>query len=268
MIVIAIVAVLAAIAIPKFLAAGTDRDEECIRQMFAAEAGAKCPVSDTAYVRSAESPVACPDPEHHLGENARVVKEGDRRIFRRSYPDFPLPAGEEVELSDGSIWFATMLKVEKGAVRVEERRAFLSQYVVGPAFVLVGFLLAGFGVFALVRMFRGKEEGCVPFVCLAFGLLFSCIGYFMMKNRVVEIPRGKATVIFKSDIWGIELGGSETIQGVRAVYRDPQDRVRVLYEKEGEMVHADLFRLPLEEVGALKPVQEALFPPPSKPEPK
>jgi hypothetical protein len=139
MIVIAIIGVLAAIAIPNLIAWKEGRSSRCVEHLAALTngplpAGTVCPKSDKPYAvvkRGETDVIACPAPEKHLETAPEFVrtKEGDWRL-RQTLPAY---TGEAPEFGNGRL----DVNQSPGRLSLHVQPAGFNRYFVGPLFFVV-----------------------------------------------------------------------------------------------------------------------------------
>ena len=196
MIVVAIIGILAAIAIPSFLNYRAARGEKCLGHLLTLSggslpAGTTCPYSGKAYPTSPGDLVACPAPAEHLDSSPRFLRTKDG-VWKLEQT-LPAYAGAPLEFGNS----AFEIKETPQRVSILIKPGGLVRYVFGPIFLLgllvptLIFLVASF------LAFRKKDagEGLGALVgALFFGVSFAFLlnGWGSSHEYVVE--RGSARV--------------------------------------------------------------------------
>ena len=193
MIVVAILGVIAAVALPFFLRSEAKAAAGCLDLLLAPKAGAACPSSGTPYAPAEVDgvrTVACPAPEH-LPSAPRLVraKDGTWRL-EQTLPGY---AGGAVELARGS----AEIQESPGRLQIVERASGFVRWVVGPAgsfllLVLAVVALVTFGIAAWRKDWPNLGTGLVAAVLFGWGGL-SCL-FSACGRREIVFERAEARV--------------------------------------------------------------------------
>jgi hypothetical protein len=164
MIMVAIIGILAAIAIPNILAFRARRGTTCLNHLVAQmdgkrPAGAACPYTDAAY--AAGDVAACPTPSGHLDSSPRFVKAADGAW--RLEQTLPPYEGKPVELGSAAS--------ETRGSTVHVRPHWGVKYLLGPVLTLVLAALAIGCVVLTVGALRLKSWGGAVWCSLGLALL-------------------------------------------------------------------------------------------------
>jgi hypothetical protein len=183
MIILAVIGILAAVAIPNLLAWMESRSSRCVEHLATLTngplpAGTVCPKCDKPYtvVKRGESEViACPASEKHLQSAPEFIRTKERAW--RLQQTLPAYAGEEPEFGRGRL----DVKQSPGRVSLHVLPAGFNRYFAGPLFfvVIVGIELAC--LWQIGEALWKREWPALIFPAIA-AAAFSGLGYLELKS--------------------------------------------------------------------------------------
>ncbi len=183
MIVIAIIGILAAIAIPNLIAWKEGRNGRCVEHLAALTngslpAGTVCPKSDKPYAvakRGETDLIACPAPEKHLESAPEFVrtKEGVWRL-QQTLPPF---AGEAPEFGAGRL----DVNQSPGRVSLHVLPSGFSRYFLGPLFFVVLVAIVLTCLWQLGSAIRKRQWLAVVFPAIGVAA-FCALGYWELSS--------------------------------------------------------------------------------------
>lgn len=274
MIVIAVIGVLAALAIPAFLAARvTFFDWTCVRNMQQMASGGgggdpECPHAGGLYAW-AGGVLACPQVESPLPSRPRYVRQGEALTLQQELPTYEQPSVRTLLLDQSGGVYAT--RRTDGSVLIERRASFVRAKVLVPVvwLILFGVIVmqswfswqqGGFPGessgerFKRLRHVANTALGCsLPALAVAVGWTYAAA-----REEVITLEPGGAVSVQVAH-YGFEHGEPERIAKplllipIRAT-NDPQGRtqVGVLVEEDGAVAWHGLFELPFAHTGVLE----------------
>ncbi len=262
MIVVAIIGIIAALAIPAYLNYYLKRHGRCLDVLLTAGEGtlpadSKCPVTDQPYQvekKPEGDHLSCPG--NHLATRPVVVRTAGSYEVRQT-----LPAYEGLSIDD---WhrYAEFAENPDGAV-IEIRPRAWYRWGVGPVLILVA-LLTGLG--AIAQLFEAKAEknrgqmGCMMAVMAIPLLLLVAMLYSMFCVERIELSRSKHAVAQRSLVFGRELFAPATFEDVRAiiVVTDKKCDVEVVSGAGEKRTRTALFKVTKDKLGILGPLNAAI----------
>jgi hypothetical protein len=248
LVVVAIIGILTAIAIPTWLAWREGRNTTCVDSLAALTAGplpagTVCPKSGKPYavaLRGEDDVAACPSPEKHLDSAPEFVRsKGGAWRLRQTLPAY---AGAPLVFSAGSL----DVKESPGRAALHVRPGGFTRYVLGPLFFLI---IAGIVVACLVGVgqaiwTRKGAEGVFPLLAaLALGALgywelksFACSTEFVLERSPARVTRigyflgSRSSEVVYSDCLGFipASGGANQPAGLHLVYSPAPDARRTI----------------------------------------
>jgi hypothetical protein len=216
LVVVAIIGIIAAIAIPTLLKAMDKRAETCLGNIATLTDGplAKdtvCQVSGKPYA-GGDTP-ACPEPDKHLPGNPRLVraKEGPWRL-EQTLPPF---SGTPVDFMHGRL----EVKEHPGRAAVLVKPGGFARFFFAPLMCLIGTVVAALftGAFFYHLWIRKWGDAVGPF----FGaLIFGVVGYVAMLGFALShewvVEREGARITKVEYFWG-KRSSEKTLTGCLGV---------------------------------------------------
>jgi hypothetical protein len=260
MIVIAIIGILMAVAIPKFMNATAWRKGiSCLENIIKIVEGTddstkQCPISKLPYPPKKTGIISCPDPKQHLHTKPRFILENNNWIFKQNLPKADAKESQPIFLSTGGIFSTiTFIKNEK-SILVERKTKIWFRYVLRLIFVL-GVL--GLGVW---RTAVSENIGCFIVVLISvLGLV-----YFVSHDKSITITEGSRKIEIIDRYFGKALK-PKMINNIRALYplkkRKGSYSVLIFYFEDGKIENRKLFKLKNDDLSILSPIHEAIFSP-------
>ena len=260
MIVIAIIGILIAIAIPKFLNATAWRKGiSCLENIIQIVEGTddstiQCPISKLPYPPKKTGIVSCPDPKQHLHTKPRFILEGNNWIFKQDLPKADTKEAQPIMLSTSGIFSTITVNKIENSVFVERKTKIWFRYVLRLIFVL-GVL--GLGVW---RTAVSENIGCFIVVLISvLGLV-----YFVSHDKSITISEDSRKIEIIDRYFGKALK-PKIISNVRALYPLKKHKgsysVLTFYIEDGEIENRKLFKLKNDDLSFLSPIHEAIFSP-------
>jgi len=260
MIVIAIIGILMAIAIPKFLNATAWRKGiSCLENIIQIVEGTddstiQCPISKLPYPPKKTGVVSCPDPKQHLHTKPRFILEGNNWIFKQDLPKADTKEAQPIMLSTSGIFSTITVNKIENSVFVERKTKIWFRYALRLIFVL-GVL--GLGVW---RTAVSENIGCLIVVLISvLGLV-----YFVSHDKSITISEDSRKIEIIDRYFGKAMK-PKIISNVRALYPLKKHKgsysVLTFYFEDEEIENRKLFKLKNDDLSFLSPIHEAIFSP-------
>jgi hypothetical protein len=195
MIVVIIIAILAAIAVPQYLKIRNQRPVTCLNNLLSLAEGQPpekpvCPVSDKPYAPE-PGRVACPSPEKHLDSTPALVrsKEGPWQVRQT----LPSPAGKIIEFRNDRL----EVTESAGRAAVLVKPGAFVRFFLGPLFFFILFAVTVGCLLKFVWMLWTRKwfDAIGPLFgfAVAGGLAFLSLGSFAASHEWV-LERSAARV--------------------------------------------------------------------------
>lgn len=280
---VAILAILAAIAVPGLLGLRSAGARECLHQLATiharppAEATAlRCPDTEAPYrrdtvVEGAGSGAAktehtrvtwqCPDPQRHLGVKFALVQRDGTARLRATYPKRPDDAVPG-EPEDGRWLTHTEQHDAEGVIVVRQSLGGPAWLAAWAGMVFGAGMLALGAWMVLSRLWtpagkRAEHSAAVP---ITVGTILLVVLHYAFGVREVRFDRATRQVTRQERYWLYD-GGPATVTQPHALWLCPgSGAVEVLHTAaDGTPAHTELLRLDVTAIALLGPMHEALF---------
>lgn len=282
MIQVAILAIIAAIAVPALVKWKFNAHRDCLRQLVRLDgnvaAGTElpvCPVTEEPYRKKTkttgegEAAVTtvrwrCPDAEQHLGSDHVLVVQDGVAVPHAEYPPLERVDGGP-EVAEG-LWSSyTELHTDGQAQVVRQWAGGFSWFLAWVLLVIGAGAAIGFVVVLVGRLAGQPPSPDSPLGCLFVLAIALLLGsHYALGERVATFTRGpKGPVVTLQNTYWVFDGGVTTIASPEIIWSPPGGTfAEILYtDDEGEPVHTRLFNLDPGTPALMGPLHEALYGP-------